>query len=297
MPSRIKEKLKKINWLRRLKKAIIDRYFSITSNNLFYPIYALQWRCGKFLMGKGRRRVYFKGVSISLPCFNSITHARWYRFLDKEPEVLKALDVYLSDGDVFFDIGANIGVHSIYAAKICSAKVYAFEPEYSNLHLLKENIIMNQLEKNIIPYAIALSNELKITKLHLQDLQPGSACHSESRKNIHVTKSGFQVKWAEGIASFRMDDICDQIQQVPNVIKIDTDGNELEVLLGANKTLQHSKLKVVIIELPDDYKEKDQCIQLLGEANFQKIGSNESVINKIYVRSDLLSRHDRYIHV
>src|SRR3989338_1932232 len=281
MRIQIKESLKKVDWLRALKRAMIDRYFNITSNDPFYLIYVLQWRVGKFLMR--RKRVQFNDISISLPCFNSITHTRWYRFANKEPEILKALDTYLEPGEVFFDIGANIGVYSLYAAKLCQAKVYAFEPEYSNLHLLKDNIIMNQLENNIVPYAIALSDKLKITKLHLQDLEPGSACHSENETNLHMTKSGYQVKWTEGIASFRMDDVCDQIQQSPQVIKIDTDGNELEVLNGAYKTLQFSKLKIVIIELPDHYGGKDQCDQLLRNAGFQKIEDSVRSCNKIYV--------------
>ena len=60
--------------------------------------------------------------------------------------MLDWMDENLQEGDVFFDIGANVGVYSIYAAKRSpKAMVYAFEPEYSNLHQLKLNIINNKL--------------------------------------------------------------------------------------------------------------------------------------------------------
>ena len=59
----------------------------------------------------------------------------------KEKEVRIFIDKYLEKDQIFFDIGANIGVFSLYAAIKKNAKVYAFEPEYSNLSLLKENIL------------------------------------------------------------------------------------------------------------------------------------------------------------
>ena len=49
--------------------------------------------------------------------------------------MLEWLDEKLQDGDVFFDVGANVGIYSIYAAlRNKKTTIYAFEPEYSNLH-------------------------------------------------------------------------------------------------------------------------------------------------------------------
>ena len=71
--------------------------------------------------------------------------------------MLDWLDKTLHDGDVFFDVGANVGIYSLYAAlRNPKTKVYAFEPEYSNLHQLKQNILLNSLAETIFPYSLAL---------------------------------------------------------------------------------------------------------------------------------------------
>ena len=76
----------------------------------------------------------------------------------------------MRSGDIFFDIGANIGVYTIYAAlRHPGARVVAFEPEYSNLHLLRDNIIENDLQDRVEVYSVALSNHTGLSHLHIQD--------------------------------------------------------------------------------------------------------------------------------
>ena len=85
------------------------------------------------------RKVSVDGIALTIPCENWITHFRWYYFKIKEVEVRNYIKDIMSDKDIFFDIGANIGVFSVYAAKIHpNAEIYSFEPEYSNLNLLKK---------------------------------------------------------------------------------------------------------------------------------------------------------------
>ena len=64
---------------------------------------------------------------------------------------------------VMFDIGANMGVYSIFYAKKFNSKVFAFEPSIRNLDLLTRNITLNGLEKNITVFSNPLYNEDKIS--------------------------------------------------------------------------------------------------------------------------------------
>ena len=66
-------------------------------------------------------------------------------FSTKEPETLKWIDEYGGDG-VLFDIGANVGLYSLYYAATKNSKVYAFEPSVFNVGLLAKNIHINNLE-------------------------------------------------------------------------------------------------------------------------------------------------------
>ena len=79
-----------------------------------------------------------RGLKFNLICDNWITKYRARTFNVKEPEMLDWLDEHLLDDDVFFDVGANVGIYSIYAAlRNSKLTVYSFEPEYSNLNQLK----------------------------------------------------------------------------------------------------------------------------------------------------------------
>ena len=139
-------------------------------------------------------KVHSRGLTFKLVSDNWITKYRARSFNNKEPEMLDWLDQNLHNGDVFFDVGANVGIYSIYAAlRNSEAKVYAYEPEYSNLHQLKMNIINNHLMDNVIPYSIAFSDKTEISHLHIQDMTPGAALHTTSNKRLEKTQYGQQV--------------------------------------------------------------------------------------------------------
>jgi len=162
---------------------------------------------------------------------------------------LEWLDGNLRDGDVFFDVGANVGIYSIYAAlRNKKATVYAFEPEYSNLHQLKQNIINNNLFDNVIPFAIALGNQAGLSYLHIQDLTAGAALATESSDIINKS-FGKDVIWKEGIGTTNLDFLFEKFGIQPNLIKIDVDGNEYKILQGGIKTFETTKLRSVYIEM------------------------------------------------
>ena len=70
-------------------------------------------------------------------------------FSTKEPETLNWIENFGNEGP-FYDIGANIGLYSLYYAKIFGNQVYAFEPNYQNLVNLTKNINLNNLTEKII---------------------------------------------------------------------------------------------------------------------------------------------------
>ena len=150
-----------------------------------------------------------RGLTFKLVSDNRITKYRASSFNEKEPEMLDWLDDNLQDGDMFFDVGANVGIYSIYAAlRKPTATIYAFEPEYSNLHQLKMNIINNDLLKNVIPFAIAISDQTGVSYLHIHEFTPGAALSTERRDSINKTY-GKDVVWKEGIVTSTLDYISE----------------------------------------------------------------------------------------
>ncbi len=233
-----------------------------------------------------KKTIYSRGITFDIIIENFITKFRARTFNHKEPDTLNWIDEHMRPDDCFFDIGANIGIFSLYAFKKIKQKyfydhkkftVVSFEPEYSNLDQLKKNIILNKASENIITYALALGNKTYLSYLHIQDLTPGSALHTESNKNISNTVSGKNILFKEGIACYKLDDFVESTGLFPTVIKIDVDGNEIEIIEGATKTIKNKKLKSIILEI-DEGSNYKKLTKYLKAAKFKfksKLNSNE----------------------
>src|SRR5262245_23295686 len=76
-------------------------------------------------------------------------------FDTEEPDTVQWLDS-IEPGDCLWDVGANVGLYSIYAARFKKCRVYAFEPESQNFALLIENIALNHVGENCQPACIAI---------------------------------------------------------------------------------------------------------------------------------------------
>jgi FkbM family methyltransferase len=212
---------------------------------------------------------------------------RWYLFSSKEPEILNYIDESMDETDIFFDIGANIGVFSLYAAKRHHGlKSYCFEPEFSNLHYLKNNIFENNLTEHIEVYSLAIGDHDGLSKLHIQDKTPGAAMHAENLEHIESTYEGFPVIWQEGIVSRTLDSLCLEMNVIPNVLKIDTDGNEFKILNGAPEILKNEKLRTIIMEVPLVEEFDIKCSRLLKSSGFKIDWEEKNSGNRIWVRED-----------
>lgn len=281
------ERLKKNKAVQKFVKTDFAQAFLKSQGDWRYPFLCLRWWLAKRLVP--RRKVKMGDVSLNLSCENWITHFRWFLFKTKEKEVYNFIDNYLKNGDVFFDIGANVGIFSLYAAKKNKAnKVFSFEPEYSNLSILKENIIHNGLMNQIKPNSVAISDFSGLTNLHIQDVTPGAAVHTESKENIDTTEEGYNVVWKEGIVSMSLEDICSQLKIIPNVIKIDTDGHEDKVLKGAEKILADDRLHSIVIEMPLEEDKMNICKDILLKNGFKSMWEDyKNTRNEIWSKEDI----------
>src|SRR5262245_21238698 len=105
-------------------------------------------------------RLFRRDWSISLSngkiyfsCINQATKKRVSTFFYKEPATLEWINTMEAD-DVLLDIGANIGLYSLYAAVESSLLVYSFEPFPSNYAVLVQNVALNKLQNRVLPVCI-----------------------------------------------------------------------------------------------------------------------------------------------
>ena len=162
------------------------------------------------------------------------------RFFSKEPKTLEWIDTF-KRSENFLDVGANIGIYSLYAAKK-GISVYAFEPQVLNFAELYTNIYLNDLSDKINGYGIALTNENTIEYLSLLSMVPG-----QSHNDYAIDIPG-QIK--QGCAGFKLDYLVEKnVIPQPTHIKIDVDGIESKVIEGGVNTIQNCK--TILIEVED----------------------------------------------
>ncbi|MBI2870173.1 MAG: FkbM family methyltransferase [Candidatus Omnitrophica bacterium] len=216
----------------------------------------------------GARRTWVcRGIRVRLCESSWITHYRYLTYDSKEPETLDWIDRFLGGGDTFIDVGANIGLYTLYAAlRHPRARIVAIEPEYSNLHLLKENLVANGLEQRVQVFSMALHDRRGVGHLYIQDNTPGAALHTVSDGPLHRTRAGRPVRWAEGVYMLTLDEFCEELNLRPNAVKIDVDGTEPEILAGARKTLNLPELRSVLLELPSDRTTREASVHALEAA-------------------------------
>jgi len=155
---------------------------------------------------------------------------------------------------IFIDVGANIGKWSIFVGRRShdSVQVFAVEPVPENFCILKENILLNELE-NVIPINCALSDEEGKTIMHInRDSYDTCAIASKVKE---IDKS-LNIEYAEVKLTTIDRMIIDYSIIAENVklIKIDTEGHELEVLMGARNLLSSNSCLKIIFECLDPNK-------------------------------------------
>ncbi len=89
-----------------------------------------------------KRNINYKNIKLTFYSPNRLNKFRIDTFASKEPETLGWIEKF-NQNSIFWDIGANIGIYSCYAAKLKNCNVYAFEPSVFNLEILTKNIFLN----------------------------------------------------------------------------------------------------------------------------------------------------------
>jgi FkbM family methyltransferase len=201
---------------------------------------------------------------ISTP--NELNQYRADTFSSKEPETLEWIDA-IPENSIFWDIGANVGLYTCYAAKSRGCKVYAFEPSVFNLEILARNIHLNGLVEKVTIVPLPLTDSLKISQLNMTSTDWGGALSTFGENYGHDGNNLNKVFEFKTIGLSMVDVVNFLGVQYPDFIKMDVDGIEHLILRGGGEALL--KAKEVLIEINDMFS--DQLIQsdaLLKKAGF-----------------------------
>jgi FkbM family methyltransferase len=192
------------------------------------------------------RRKYFKMII-------SNEYELWQNFRDDgvaEKDTIKWLENTCDSSSILYDIGACTGFFSMYAAFLNNnIKVIAFEPHPVNFAQLNLNIMLNKKSGAVTAFPVALSDHTGFDGFNCSMLIAGKAENSIETGSIY--KADYQHLAGGVIYTLDQFIFKNHLNYFPTHLKIDVDGNELNILKGAKKTLSDPRLKHLLIELPD----------------------------------------------
>jgi FkbM family methyltransferase len=199
--------------------------------------------------------VPLRGKAMRFATTGSSSKKRLRSLFSKEPITLAWIDTF-AEGETLYDIGANVGMYTVYAAVMRDSTVYAFEPEALNYAELNKNIFLNDLHDRVLGYCVALSDVNKVDRLLLSDFGLGISYH-DFEENSWTEDKAFTEDWVvskdnrrqQGCIGRTVDSLIVGGLPVPHHIKIDVDGLEHRVIAGMLETLNRRELKTVLIEI------------------------------------------------
>ena len=227
------------------------------------------------------------GISLNFVTPTALTKYRAVTFASKEPETLLWIE-QIPDGSVLMDVGANVGIFSIYAALARNCKVYAIEPSLLNLDILLRNIVNNRVSKLVTVIPLALSDAAAVQTMFMsqQGFTWGGA-HNSMGKNIGQDGQPLNAPIESSQLSITIDSLISLFQlDEAKYVKIDVDGLELLVLKGAKNALR--KVNSILIEVDTLHPGQDRAVtSVLSGLGFNrrfKIGNINLTENQIWDR-------------
>lgn len=218
----------------------------------------------------------FKGVVMKVKIHNDINlmlhvddwlQQQLYFFGEYEKAELKMLEKFLMSDSVFIDIGANLGLYSLYASSLMgeNGTVVCFEPFSTNYRLLKQNISLNS-NLNIRAENMAIGETDGLINLY----------YDEKDRNLGMVSSDMtEYTHSEAVKAVSLDSYLNgkSFEKI-DFIKIDIEGHEYAALLGMKNTLArfHPTLLIEILEedKPKSNSNKKKIIDFLESFGYRK---------------------------
>lgn len=222
----------------------------------YYGLYTRIFRPLNLFGGLTMRTRYREEIILDLQIDDWIQQQLYFLGEYEEKEI-RLLEQCLAEGDVFVDVGANIGLFSLVASKRVgpAGAVYAFEPVKKNHARLVQHATLNKAE-NIRAERLAVSDRDAEITLFLDERE---------QNNGMATAYPDGYTWSDRVRSVTLNDYFRKLSSGPvRLIKIDIEGGEYAALLGMQELLQEHK-PLLLIEINEDTPyEKKQLWELLS---------------------------------
>ena len=272
--------IKKLSYICFSLLVFLDKIFKIITKRSI-----LIW-FNDFIQERSYKSIKILDKEIKFFVPNQLLEWRVDTYFSKEPETLEWIDSFQEKENlIFWDIGANIGLYSIYnSLKHPKSTTIAFEPSSSNLRVLTRNISINNLEKNIKVVPTPLTYKKNIfQEMKEGQFVEGGALNSFGEKFDFEGKE-FKPTMKYNLLGTTMNYFIENsILDIPDYVKIDVDGIEHLILQGGDKFLNNEKVKTLSIEINENFKEQyNKVLNLMEKFNFKIVHkkNNDSLFSE-----------------
>lgn len=220
-----------------------------------------------------------------------LIHGEW------EPEETELVKKLIKPGDIFVDVGANLGYYSLLAARVGASHVYAFEAQPSTYELLGKNVIINWMTKFITYEHLAVYS-------HTTDLEFFVRNHYPGNSSLGFTAPDQLEKWfdtatAVNVHAVSLDDYFADRPGKIDVIKVDVEGAEPAVFEGARRTLEkYRDIKILCEWSPDQMatarQDPARLVEFWAEQGFRAHVLHTG-LNEVPLRSLLTSGYQNLL--
>jgi FkbM family methyltransferase len=197
--------------------------------------------------------IQYRSLDLTFAVPNSINQFRIDTFATKEPETLEWID-NIPKGSVVWDVGANVGLYTCYAAKARGCRVFAFEPSVFNLEWLARNISLNGVTEMATIVSLPLSDVMATSTLNMTSTEWGGALSSFGQsygQDGQALCKNFEFQTI-GISMIDAVELLNISQ--PDYIKMDVDGIEHLILKGGIPILRN--IKGILVEINETFEKQ-----------------------------------------
>ena len=188
----------------------------------------------------------------------------------------------------FLDVGAHIGLVTLPASLVMKkkSKIICFEPSDINFKILKKHLLLNKniLNAEVVTEKLIISNYSKDKVIFFEDVKKSSGVNSLLNNKNNLTKVTRRQT--------SLDDYCLSREIFPDIIKIDVEGNELNVLKGASKIIKKYKPTIILSVHPNQLIEFESSIdslfKLINSLEYLVKDSNNNIVQNLYFGEYLL---------
>jgi FkbM family methyltransferase len=205
--------------------------------------------------------------TLSFVLLGKTSAGRAMSVLTKQPATIAWIDAF-EPGSVFWDVGASVGVFSLYAALGTDTRVVAFEPAAVNYYLLSANCEANKLQASVDCLLVGIDRHRSIARLEVSQFRPARSFSFRGKRH-----EPYDSRQAAVVLS--VDELVEDYGlPCPNYVKIDAPGASEGIIAGAERTFRRPDVRQIHLEVRDTSKAGQRILEMLSQSGFAPVGKD-----------------------